>query len=96
MLTVSIVTYKSAEIKAMPSWLNYALLSAVILGAVNIIDAHILYKRILELRRFVLRFDGSFAIWCFDVHSQLPLKNPGITRPIPLPNARTQRRDEPH
>ena len=54
MLTVSIVTYKSAEIKAMPSWLNYALLSAVILGAVNIIEAHILYKRIPSLKSYML------------------------------------------
>jgi drug/metabolite transporter (DMT)-like permease len=59
----------------MPNWLNYALLSAAILGAVNIIDAHILYKRIPSLKSYLLLIGTMLLVLGVTFSVIFPVKN---------------------
>jgi drug/metabolite transporter (DMT)-like permease len=64
------------------NWTNTAILAAALMGAVNILDSHLLTKRFTGLREFLLAVAILHIIYAFIVYYLYPL--PQDTGPLPI------------
>jgi len=64
------------------SWVNTAILSAAVLGVVNIIDSHLLSKRMPSLRAFLLPLGIIHLIYSLVLFSLFPLPEGAGIRPL--------------